>query len=35
MNRRWLKKFADLYSRRVDLPMICYVRANLVNEEVV
>ena len=35
MNREWLKKFADLYSQRVGLPMICYVRANLVNEEVV
>ena len=35
MNREWLKKFADLYSQRVGLPMICYVRANLINEEVV
>jgi radical SAM superfamily enzyme YgiQ (UPF0313 family) len=35
MNRVWLKQFADLYAARVGLPMICYVRANLVNEEVV
>jgi len=35
MNRVWLKEFAEVYSRRVKLPMICYVRANLVNEEVV
>ena len=35
MNRVWLKEFAEVYSKRVGLPMICYVRANLVNEEVV
>lgn len=35
MNRAWLKEFAETYSRRVGLPMICYVRANLVNEDVV
>jgi len=35
MNRVWLKAFAEEYSKRVGLPMICYVRANLVNEEVV
>ena len=35
MNRVWLKKFADVYAERCGIPMICYVRANLVNEEVV
>jgi radical SAM superfamily enzyme YgiQ (UPF0313 family) len=34
MNRRWLREFAAAYRTRVDLPMICYVRANLVDEEV-
>lgn len=35
MNRKWLAEFSELYAARVGLPMICYVRANLVNEEVV
>ncbi len=35
MDRRWLKEFAEAYAARVGLPMICYARANLVNEEVV
>ena len=34
MNRVWLREFAQVYPRRVGLPMICYVRANLVDEEV-
>lgn len=35
MNKAWLKDFAAEYKKRVGLPMICYVRANLVTEEVV
>jgi anaerobic magnesium-protoporphyrin IX monomethyl ester cyclase len=35
MNKTWLKEFSAEYKKRVGLPMICYVRANLVNEEVV
>lgn len=35
MNKGWLKDFAAEYKKRVGLPMICYVRANLVTEEVV
>lgn len=34
MNRKWLKEFTRAYAERVGLPMICYVRANLVTEEV-
>lgn len=34
MNRGWLREFAELYPKRIGLPMICYVRANMVNEEV-
>jgi len=34
MNRKWLKEFSTAYKKRVGLPMICYVRANLVDEEV-
>ncbi len=35
MNSAWLKEFSATYKERVGLPMICYVRANLVTEEVV
>lgn len=35
MNKAWLKEFAGEYKKRIGLPMICYVRANLVTEEVV
>ncbi len=35
MNKKWLREFADAYHQRVGLPMICYVRANLVTEEIV
>jgi len=35
MNKTWLKEFSTAYKARIGLPMICYVRANLVNEEVV
>ena len=35
MNRKWLKEFSAAYKARIGLPMICYVRANLVDEEVV
>lgn len=35
MNKAWLKEFSSAYRDRIGLPMICYVRANLVNEEVV
>jgi len=34
MNRKWLKEFSAAYKARIGLPMICYVRANLVDEEV-
>jgi anaerobic magnesium-protoporphyrin IX monomethyl ester cyclase len=35
MNKAWLKEFSVAYKERIGLPMICYVRANLVTEEVV
>ncbi len=35
MNKEWLKEFSAAYKARIGLPMICYVRANLVTEEVV
>lgn len=35
MDRRWVEEFSREYSARVGLPMICYLRANLVTEEVV
>ncbi|MFC1668540.1 B12-binding domain-containing radical SAM protein [Chlamydiota bacterium] len=34
MNKAWLKEFATKYKKEIDLPMICYVRANLVDEEI-
>lgn len=34
MNKNWLKEFSEVYKARVGLPMICYVRANLVNDDV-
>jgi len=34
VNREWLREFSAAYRSRVGLPMICYVRANLVTEEV-
>jgi len=35
MNRAWLKEFSVEYKKRIGLPMICYVRANLIDEEIV
>ena len=35
MDKKWLREFSEVYGSRVGLPMICYVRANLVDEEVV
>jgi len=35
MNRKWLKEFSVAYKAKIGIPMICYVRANLVDEEVV
>jgi len=32
MDRKWLKRFADLYSKEVGLPFHCHVRPNLVDE---
>lgn len=34
MNRAWLQEFAPAYRARIGLPMICYVRANMVHEDV-
>ncbi len=35
LNKNWIKEFSAAYKARIGLPMICYVRANLVTEEIV
>ena len=35
MSKPWLREFAEKYAKEINLPMICYVRANLIDEETV
>ncbi len=35
LNREWFKSFADAYEREVNLPLICSIRADSVDEETV
>lgn len=34
LDRAWLESFAEKFRKEVNVPYICYVRANLVNEDV-
>lgn len=34
INKEWLAEFAEKYPKRVGLPYMCYVRPNLVTEEI-
>lgn len=34
INKEWLAEFSEKYPRRIGLPYMCYVRPNLVTEEV-
>jgi radical SAM superfamily enzyme YgiQ (UPF0313 family) len=35
LNKRWVQKFSELYRKQVKLPMLCLVRADLVDEDIV
>jgi len=35
LDRQWLEEFSHKYKREVDLPFCCFVRANLMDQEIV
>lgn len=35
LNKAWLFEFLETYKQKIDLPFICLVRADLINEEIV
>ena len=35
LNPKWLEEFFEKYRKEIDIPYICYVRADLVNEKIV
>ncbi len=35
MSKPWLREFSKMYKEQINIPFICYVRANLVDEEVI
>ncbi len=35
LNKRWVVEFADLYRQKVGLPLLCLLRVDQVNEEIV
>jgi anaerobic magnesium-protoporphyrin IX monomethyl ester cyclase len=35
LNKKWIFDFCDAYKKNISLPFICYIRVNLLNEEIV
>lgn len=35
LDKKWILEFCQLYRERINLPFICYVRVNLLDEEIV
>jgi radical SAM superfamily enzyme YgiQ (UPF0313 family) len=35
LNKKWVLEFCSAYKRNIRLPFICYIRVNLLNEEIV
>lgn len=35
LDKQWVLDFCDVYKKRIGLPFICYVRVNLLDEEIV
>jgi len=35
LDRKWVAEFADIYRKRIDMPFLCQIRADQVDEEIV